>query len=233
MLLVLSWIAIQKYVVLAVYFIMIKASKRVAEMLLDIKAVTFSFTKPYLYTFISGIKGPMYCDNRRLISYPNKRRVVVDEVVKIAKSLKFDIVGGVSTAGIPWAALVAERLNKPMIYIRPEAKGYGKKRQIEGDMEKGNRVLVIEDLVSTGGSAISAIKAVRRNGGMVSDCIFIFTYDLDIAKKNFTKIKCKMHPLLVFTDLIESAVKRNYVSEEEKKELLKWHKNPKKYWVSI
>jgi len=202
-------------------------------MLLDIKAVTFSFTKPYLYTFVSGIKGPMYCDNRRLISYPNKRRAVVDEVVKIAKKLNFDIVGGVSTAGIPWAALIAERLNKPMIYIRPEAKGYGKKRQIEGYMEKGNRVLVIEDLVSTGGSAISAIKAVRRNGGKVSDCIFIFTYDLDIAKKNFQRTKCKMHPLLVFSELIEVALARNYIGKEEKEELIKWHKNPKKYWISI
>lgn len=212
---------------------MIKTSKRVAEMLLDIKAVTFSFTKPYLYTFVSGIKGPMYCDNRRLISYPNKRRVVVDKVVKVAKRLNFDIVGGVSTAGIPWAALIAERLHKPMIYIRPEAKGYGKKRQIEGDMEKGDRILVIEDLVSTGSSAISAIKAVRRNGGKVSDCIFIFTYDLDIAKKNFQRTKCKMHPLLIFSDLIEVAVTRNYISKEEKEELIKWHKNPKKYWASI
>ncbi len=100
-------------------------------------------------------------------------------------------------------------------------------------MEKGNRILVIEDLVSTGRSAISAIKAVRRNGGMVSDCIFIFTYDLDVAKKNFERTKCKMHPLLIFSDLIEVAVTRNYVSEEEKEELLKWHKNPKKYWTSF
>jgi orotate phosphoribosyltransferase len=212
---------------------MIKSSKHVAEMLLDIKAVTFSFTKPYLYTFVSGIKGPMYCDNRRLISYPKKRRAVVDEVVKIAKSLDFDIVGGVSTAGIPWAALIAERLNKPMIYIRPEAKGYGKKRQIEGDMKKGDRVLVIEDLISTGGSAISAIKAVRQNGGKVSDCIFIFTYDLAVAKKNFQKAKCIMYPLLVFSDLIQVAVTRNYISNKEKEELIKWHANPKKYWISI
>ena len=212
---------------------LIKDSKRIAEMLLDIKAVTFSFTKPYLYTFVSGIKGPMYCDNRRLISYPNKRRAVVDEVVKIAKKLNFDIVGGVSTAGIPWAALIAERLHKPMIYIRPEAKGYGKKRQIEGYMGKGNRVLVIEDLVSTGSSAISAIKTVRRNGGKASDCIFIFTYDLDIAKKNFQRTKCKMHPLLVFSDLIEIALARNYIGQEEKEKLIKWHKNPKKYWASI
>lgn len=211
----------------------IKTSRRVAEMLLDIKAVTFSFTKPYLYTFVSGIKGPMYCDNRRLISYPNKRRVVVDNVVQIAKKLDFDIVGGVSTAGIPWAALIAERLNKPMIYIRPEAKGYGKKRQVEGDMKKDDRVLVIEDLVSTGSSAISAIKAVRRNGGKVSDCIFIFTYDLDVAKRNFQKIRCKMHPLLIFSDLIEVAVERNYISKKEKEELLEWHKDPKKYWTSI
>jgi orotate phosphoribosyltransferase len=211
----------------------IKVSKNISDMLLDIKAVTFSFTKPYLYTFVSGIKGPMYCDNRRLISYPNKRRGVVDEVVKVAKRLNFDIVGGVSTAGIPWAALVAERLSKPMIYIRPEPKDYGKKRQIEVDMERGSRVLVIEDLISTGSSAISAIKAVRANGGRVNDCIFIFTYDLDIAKKNFTRAKCKMHPLLTFPDLIEIAEKRSYISEEEKKELVKWHKDPKKYWKSI
>lgn len=212
---------------------MTRAPKSVSDMLLDIKAVTFSFTKPYLYTFTSGIKGPMYCDNRRLISYPNKRRVVVDKVIKIAKKLNFDIVGGVSTAGIPWAALVAERLNKPMIYIRPAPKGYGKKRQIEGDLQKGSRVLVIEDLISTGGSAISAIKAVRQNGGKVSDCIFIFTYDLDIAQKNFARTKCKMHPLLTFSDLIEVAEKRNYISEQEKKELVIWHKDPKKYWKSI
>lgn len=212
---------------------MVKTSKRIADMLLDIKAVTFSFTKPYLYTFVSGVKGPMYCDNRRLISYPKKRRAVVDEVVKIVKKLNFDIVGGVSTAGIPWAALIAERLDKPMIYIRPEAKGYGKKRQVEGDLKKGSRVLVIEDLISTGRSAISAIKAVRRNGGKVCDCIFIFTYDLDVAKKNFQRTRCKMHPLLKFSDLIEVATKRNYVSEKEKEDLLKWHKDPKKYWKSI
>ena len=211
----------------------IKVSKNISDMLLDIKAVTFSFTKPYLYTFVSGLKGPMYCDNRKMISYPKKRRAVVDEVVKIAKKLNFDIVGGVSTAGIPWAALVAERLNKPMIYIRPEPKGYGKKRQIEGDMGNGSRVLVIEDLISTGRSTISAIKAVRGNGGKVNDCIFIFTYDLDIAKKNFVRAKCKMHPLLTFSDLIENASKRSYISEQEKKELVKWHKDPRKYWKSI
>lgn len=212
---------------------MINTSKKIAEMLLDIKAVTFSFTKPYLYTFVSGIRGPMYCDNRKLISYPNKRRVVVDEVVKIAKRLDFDIVGGVSTAGIPWAALIAERLHKPMIYIRPEAKGYGKKRQIEGDMKKSDKVLVIEDLVSTGASAISAIKAVRRNGGKVSDCIFIFTYDLDVATKNFKSAKCTMHPLLKFSNLVDVAITRNYIGDKEKKELLIWHQDPKKYWKSI
>lgn len=210
-----------------------KTSKHVAEMLLDINAVTFSFTKPYLYTFASGVKGPMYCDNRRLISYQDKRRAVVDEIVKIAKKLDFDIVGGVSTAGIPWAALVAERLNTSMIYIRPEAKGYGKKRQIEGDLKKGDRILIIEDLVSTGHSAITAIKAVRRNGGKVSDCISIFTYDLDIATKNFRRTKCKMHPLLMFSDLIGVAAAKNYIDKKEKEELLKWHKNPKKYWTTI
>ena len=212
---------------------MIDASKKIAEMLLDIKAVTFSFRKPYLYTFTSGIKGPMYCDNRRLISHPAKRRIVVDSIVQVARRLDFDVVGGVSTAGIPWAALVAERLCKPMIYIRPEAKGYGKKRQIEGDMKKGDKVLVIEDLISTGASAISAIKAVRKNKGKIHDCISIFTYDLDVATKNFERAKCKMHPLLKFSTLVDVASARNYVNNKEKNDLLLWHKNPKKYWTSI
>lgn len=208
----------------------VKASTRIANLLLDIDAVTFSFTKPYLYTFVSGVKGPMYCDNRRLISYPNKRRKVVNEVVKVAKKLKFDIVGGVSTAGIPWAALIAERLSKPMIYVRPEVKGYGKRRQVEGDLKKGDKVLVVDDLVSTGRSVISVINAVRRNGGKVIDCVSIFTYGLDAAKKNFNRARCKIHSLLTLSELIEIAMSRSYISQEEKKELLKWQKNPKKYW---
>ena len=203
---------------------------KIADILLDIEAVTFSFKKPYLYTFVSGIKGPMYCDNRQLISFPNKRRIIVNEFIKIAKKLKFDVVGGVSTAGIPWAALVADRFDKPMIYIRPEPKRYGKKRQIEGHLERGHRVLVIEDLISTGRSAISAIDAVRRNGGRVIDCIFIFTYGLAESKENFKRAKCNMRPLLTFTDLITAAAERKYISEQEKEELLKWQKNPKKYW---
>lgn len=209
---------------------MIKSSIKIANLLLDIEAVTFSFTKPYLYTFISGIRGPIYCDNRRLISYPHKRKIVVDEVVKVSKRLKFDIIGGVSTAGIPWAALMAERLHKPMIYIRPEPKRYGEKRQIEGDMEKGNTVLVIDDLISTGKSAISVIDVVRRNGGKVTDCVSIFTYGLGTARKNFNKIKCNLHPLLSLSDLIEVALDRKYISKEEKEELLKWQKDPIKYW---
>jgi len=206
------------------------ASEKVANLLLDIDAVTFSFTKPYLFTFVSGVKGPMYCDNRRLISYPNKRKIVVKEVVKVVKNLKFDIIGGVSTAGIPWAALIAEKLNKPMIYVRPEVKGYGKKRQVEGDMKKGKKVLVVDDLISTGGSVISVINAVRRNGGKVTDCVSIFTYGLGYAKKNFKRAKCKMHPLLTLSELIDVALIRSYISQTEKEELLKWQKDPKKYW---
>ncbi|HUH61324.1 MAG TPA: orotate phosphoribosyltransferase [Candidatus Eisenbacteria bacterium] len=209
---------------------MIKSSIKIANLLLDIEAVTFSFTKPYLYTFVSGIRGPIYCDNRRLISYPHKRKIVVDEVVKVSKNLKFDIIGGVSTAGIPWAALLAERLHKPMIYIRPEPKRYGEKRQIEGDMEKGKTVLVIDDLVSTGKSAISVIDVIRRNGGKVTDCVSIFTYGLETARKNFNKIKCTLHPLLSLSDLIEVALDRKYISKEEREELLKWQKDPIKYW---
>jgi orotate phosphoribosyltransferase len=151
--------------------------------------------------------------------------MLVNEFVKVAKKLKFDVVGGVSTGGIPWAALIAEKLNKPMIYIRPEPKGYGKKRQIEGDFKKGSKILLIEDLISTGGSAISAIKAIQKNNGSVSDCIFIFTYELEISRKNFSKFKCKMHPLLTFSDLVQIATKQGYLKKSESMELIKWNED--------
>ena len=208
---------------------MMKSSIRIANLLLDIEAVTFNFTKPYLYTFASGIKGPMYCDNRRLLSYPDKRAIVVDEVIKVVKKLRFDIMGGVATAGIPWAALIAERLHKPMIYVRPEPKGYGKKRQVEGDMKKDDRILVLDDLISTGNSAISVVSTIRENGGKVTDCVSIFTYDLEVAKKNFKKAKCNLHPLLTLSDLIEVAISRKYLYIKEKDVLLKWQKDPQKY----
>jgi len=205
------------------------SSVQIANALLGINAVSINFNKPFLYTFVSGIKGPMYCDNRRLLSHPKKRRMLVNEFVKVAKKLKFDVVGGVSTGGIPWAALVAEKLNKPMIYIRPEPKGYGRKRQIEGDFKKGSKILLIEDLISTGSSAISAIRAIRKNNGSVSDCIFIFTYEFDISKKNFSKIKCKMHPLLTFSDLVQIATKQGYLKKNESIKLIKWNEDPKHY----
>jgi orotate phosphoribosyltransferase len=205
------------------------SSVQIANALLGINAVSINFNKPFLYTFVSGIKGPMYCDNRRLLSHPKKRRMLVNEFVKVAKKLKFDVVGGVSTGGIPWAALVAEKLNKPMIYIRPEPKEYGRKRQIEGDFKKGSKILLIEDLIGTGSSAISAIRAIRKNNGSVSDCIFIFTYEFDISKKNFSKIKCKMHPLLTFSDLVQIATKQGYLKKNESIKLIKWNEDPKHY----
>ncbi len=205
------------------------SSIRIANALLDINAVSLNFKKPFLYTFVSGIKGPMYCDNRRLLSHPVQRKIVANEFLKIAGRMKFDSIGGVSTAGIPWATLIADKMNKPMIYIRPEPKGYGKKRQIEGDFKKGDRILLIEDLISTGGSAISAIKAIRRNGGKVSDCIFIFTYELEVSKKNFNKINCTMNPLLTFSTLVQTAMRREYFTKKEGNELIKWHKDPVHY----
>lgn len=207
---------------------MIKNSSMcVANALLDIGAITVNFKKPYLYTFVSGIRGPMYCDNRKLLSYPEKRKIVVNEFLKVIKKLKFDIIGGVSTAGIPWATIIADKLDKPLIYIRPKPKSYGKKKQIEGDMKKGKKVLVVEDLVSTGGSAISVINTIRRNGGKVNDCVFIFSYELDVSKKNFVKAGCNMHPLLTFSDLVDVSTKMGHFSEKEKNKLSKWRDNQK------
>ncbi len=197
--------------------------------MLKIKAVTLSPTKPY--TFTSGLKSPIYCDNRLLISYPDLRKKVIDAYIDVIQknNLVFDIVGGTATAGIPHAAWIAERLEKPMIYIRGSSKEHGKKNQIEGKLEKGQKVLIIEDLVSTGGSSVAAVESVREAGGIVTDCCAIFTYEFEKANKKFTDAQCKLHTLTTFSEVLTTAVEQKCITPDEEILAREWSKDPEKW----
>ncbi len=175
-----------------------KREVEIAKILLESKAVTLRPEKPYRYA--SGILSPIYCDNRVLISLPEKRKIIIDSFIDLIKSSKieFDVVAGTATAGIPHAAWIAHKLDKPMIYIRQKTKGHGKENSIEGILTKKDRTIIIEDLISTGGSSVGAVKAVKAKGGIVDACFAIFTYEMKKAKESFREVKCKVHTLTNF-----------------------------------
>ncbi len=208
-------------------------SQDVAKILLEIKAVTLSPEKPYRYA--SGILSPIYCDNRLLMSYVDKREQIINHFIQTIKqnSLQFDIIAGTATAGIPHAAWLAEKLKKPMIYIRAGAKEHGKTNQIEGKLEKGQKVLVIEDLISTGGSSVAAVEAVRNAGGIVTDCLAIFTYEMQKAKDKFKESNCNIITLSNFTTLIRIAGDNSYISADSVKKALEWNKDPQGWGKKI
>lgn len=200
--------------------------KEIAKILLDIKAVAINAEEPFRYA--SGILSPIYCDNRLLMSYPDKRTRIVEEFLSVIEKngLEFDIVGGTATAGIPHAAWIADRLKKPMLYIRSSAKDHGKQNQIEGKLEKGQRVLVVEDLVSTGGSSVSAVEAVKEAGGVVTDCVAIFTYGMEKAKAKFEEAQCRLFTLSDFDTLVGVAAEEGYLDSEKAEMVRQWNKAP-------
>ncbi|MFH2104845.1 MAG: orotate phosphoribosyltransferase [Parcubacteria group bacterium] len=204
-------------------------AKQIASTLLEIKAVTLSTNPPYTWT--SGIKSPIYCDNRLLMSYPDKRQQVKEMFLSLIKenNLEFDVIAGVATSGIPHAAWLAEELKKPMIYVRGKAKEHGKENAIEGVIEKGKKVLVIEDLISTGGSTLFVVEEIRQAGGIVEDCLAIFTYEFDKAKKAFAEAKANLHTLTNFSTLIEVATENDYLKAADKDTVLEWSKDPENW----
>ena len=200
--------------------------EKVAELLLKAGAVILRPQKPF--KFSSGILSPIYCDNRLLLSKPAERKMLTRFYVrKIMKSgTQADVVAGIATASIPWAALVAEKLQKPMIYIRKEAKDHGRENLIEGGLTPGQRVIVIEDLVSTGGTSLSSVMAARKEGAVVENCLAIFTYEMELARKGFEDAKCKLMTLSNFSTLVRVAAKKGYIKEEETEMLKEWSRNP-------
>jgi len=198
-----------------------------SKILLKLKAVTLSPNKPF--TYASGIISPVYTDCRVLIGYPEERKQIRDLYIDAIKNsgAEFDIVAGTATAGIPHAAWIAEELNLPMIYVRGKAKDHGKENLVEGPLEKGQKVIVIEDLVSTGESSINSVNAIRNLGGEVSHVFSIITYGIGKGEEAFKENSLKLISLTTFEQVVEEAKRMDYINEEETEIVLDWVQDPK------
>ncbi len=194
----------------------------IARILLDNDIVQLRPDTPF--TYASGRKGPIYCDNRMLLSYPEHRRFITTSFVRVM--VKYDIIAGTATAGIPWAAWLADLMGKPMIYVRSAAKEHGKQNRIEGILRAGQRVILIEDLINTGGSAVSSIDAIREAGGIVDSCLAIVDYHLQDAKDAFQKAGCAVYALTDLEALLEVARKTGKLSAVQCDIVLRWQKDP-------
>ncbi|ANE47398.1 orotate phosphoribosyltransferase [Paenibacillus swuensis] len=198
----------------------------IAQDLLHIGAVALRPKQPFTWT--SGIKSPIYCDNRLTMSYPEVRERIADGFATLIHRLYPDaeVIAGTATAGIPHAAWVAQKLNLPMIYVRDKAKGHGKENLIEGQLQSGRKVVIIEDLISTGGSSIKAAQAVRANGAEALGVIAIFTYQLDRAAAAFADAQVPLHTLSNYGALAEQAMKAGAITTEELELMQSWRKDP-------
>ena len=194
--------------------------------MLQIKAIKLNNTEPF--TWASGLRSPIYCDNRIALSYPEIRTYIRQELAKAIFEHFGDVnaIAGVATAGIPQGILVAQELGLPFIYVRSTKKEHGLTNQIEGVINEGQSVVVIEDLVSTGNSSLNAVHALRDAKLNVKGMAAIFTYGLPIAEKNFKEANCKLVALSDYNALIKGAVDNEYISEADKKSLMEWRKDP-------
>ncbi|AGT31465.1 orotate phosphoribosyltransferase [Geobacillus genomosp. 3] len=201
----------------------------IAAKLLQIGAVALQPNEPF--TWSSGLKSPIYCDNRLTLAYPDVRRTIADGLAELIRTQfpEADLIAGTATAGIPHAAWVSERLELPMCYVRSQAKAHGKGKQIEGKAEPGQRVVVIEDLISTGGSSLTAVRALKEAGCEVLGVAAIFTYGLDKAKQAFAAENLPAYTLTDYDTLIETAVRLGAVSEHNLATLRKWRENPEEW----
>jgi len=197
-------------------------SHELARDLLAIKAVQIK--TDHYFTWTSGIQSPIYCDNRLTMSHPSVRKKITEAFIQKIEKMneKPDVIAGCATAGIPHAAWLADRLNLPMIYVRSKPKGHGKGNQIEGEIQKGQKVLVIEDLISTGGSSIDAGKILQQMDTEVIGVLAIFTYGLARSKQNFAEAAISLQTITGFDQLINALVKDEEISNQEKIELLAW-----------
>ncbi len=204
-------------------------SKKTAELLLKIKAIKLNPNEPF--NWASGWKSPIYCDNRITLSYPAVRVFLKEEMAKIAELQygKPDVIAGVATGAIAIGVLVAQELGVPFIYVRPEPKKHGRKNQIEGHLESGQNVIVIEDLISTGNSSLNAVEALKEAGAVVKGMVAIFSYGFDVADKNFADKNVSLTTLSNYENLLEQALDSEYVSEKELVTLKEWRSEPSKW----
>lgn len=206
-------------------------SNQIAKDLLDIEAIFLRPNKPF--TWASGIKSPIYCDNRITMSYPHVRRAIAKGLAAVIKTTypEAEVIAGTATAGIPHAAWVAELLDLPMVYIRSKAKEHGKGNQIEGRIQPNQKMVVIEDLLSTGGSVLEACEAAKREGADVLGVAAIFTYELPQVQENFDQAGLPYVTLTNYTALIESALETGAIQESDVALLQEWRKDPAA-WLS-
>ena len=204
-------------------------AKKTAELLLQIKAIKLSPKNPFKWA--SGWNSPIYCDNRIILSHPSIRIFVREQMVKQIEELygKPDVIAGVATGAIGIGMLVADLMNLPFIYVRPSSKKHGRKNQIEGKAVENQKVVVIEDLISTGKSSLNAVKALRNSKLDVLGMVAIFTYGFDTSVNNFEKDLVKLETLCDYSRLLEKALEINYIKEEYLETLTEWNKDPE-YW---
>ncbi|MFT4877111.1 MAG: orotate phosphoribosyltransferase [bacterium] len=204
-------------------------AKKTAEFLLQIKAIKLQPSKPF--TWASGWKSPIYCDNRITLSHHGTRTYLREQLADavVERFGKPDVIAGVATGAIAHGILVAQELGLPFVYVRPEPKNHGRKNQIEGYIEPGQNVVVIEDLISTGGSSLKAVKALEEIGCTVKGMAAIFTYGFKLADDNFKEAKCELVTLSDYSSLVDQAIDTGYISDEEIDALKKWREAPDKW----
>lgn len=200
-------------------------AKNIAQELLRINA--FVVRPDSFFTWASGIRSPLYCDNRLTLSFPKVRNIIIDgfcELIRVKYS-NVDNIAGVATAGIPHGALVAFKLGLPFFYVRSSNKGHGKQNKVEGIVKKGDQVVVVEDLISSGGSSINAVKSIRECGANVLGVVSIFSYGLEVAKRNFKENNIDFSPLTTLETLLGMAVSLHYIKDTEIEKIYKWRES--------
>ena len=204
-------------------------AKKTAEVLLHIDAIKLSPNAPF--SWASGWKSPIYCDNRLVLSYPTIRNYIKSELAKNIENLygKPDVIAGVATGAIGIGAIVADNLGLPFVYVRPEAKKHGRQNQIEGRLEKGQSVVVVEDLVSTGKSSLNAVEALKSASVNVKGMAAIFTYGFERSKTNFKEKNIELHTLSNYETLLEQALDTGFINDKELNVLSQWNSNPSEW----
>ncbi|MFZ8932978.1 MAG: orotate phosphoribosyltransferase [Bacteriovoracaceae bacterium] len=206
--------------------------ENVAKLLLDVGCVKISPSNPF--TYASGLKGPIYCDNRKILSHPESRSQIVNNLKELVTSLdlNFDHLAGLATAGIPHAAFLAHELNKSMVYVRSKPKGHGKGNQVEGDYGPGQKVLLVEDLVNQASSLVDAVNGVKKEGLEVVGCVCIVDYQMETAKKRLEEMGINLFSLTNFESLVNVLNQNGQLTEQENELLVSWHKDPKN-WQNV
>ncbi len=204
-------------------------ARKTAEVLLHINAIKLSPNAPF--TWASGWKSPIYCDNRLVLSYPTIRNYIKSELAKNIENLygKPDVIAGVATGAIGIGAIVADDLGLPFVYVRPEAKKHGRQNQIEGRLEKGQSVVVVEDLISTGKSSLNAVEALKSASVNVKGMAAIFTYGFERSKTNFAEKNIELHTLSNYEALLEQALDTGFINDKELNVLSQWNSNPSEW----